>query len=466
MAKIKFGTDGWRAIIADEFTVENIKRVADATARWVLLNNGKSVVIGHDCRFGGELFSETTAQVMGYHGIKSYVAKGFVSTPMVSLGAVTYRTFAGIVITASHNPPSYNGFKIKSNIGGPSLPKEITKVESLIEEKFNSKLPSIEKLLQQNLLQYVDLENDYFQHVVKSFDLDTIIKSDIRLAYDAMYGAGQHILPRILPKATLLHCEYNPSFYGQAPEPLHKNLMKLSETIRNNAELTCGLATDGDADRIGMYDEDGNFVDSHQILLLLIYYMKKYKNEEGKVVVSFSVSEKIKRLCEHFGIPYEVTPIGFKYISEYFVKEKVLVGGEESGGIAVTGHIPERDGIWMGLVLMEFMAKTGKTLKQLMQEIYAIVGTFAFERYDLHITEDLKQRVLQHCRENKFQSFGKYQIVRTEDIDGYKYHLSENEWVMIRASGTEPVLRVYSEAPTSQAAFAILNEVKPILLAL
>lgn len=466
MTKIKFGTDGWRAIIAEDFTVDNIKRVADATARWIISQKGNSVVIGHDCRFGGELFLETTAKVMGYHNIKCYVAKGFVSTPMVSLGAVTYHAAAGIVLTASHNPPSYNGFKIKSAIGGPALQKEINKVESMIEDKFNHTLPSIEKLIQKNLLQYVDLESDYVKHVEAHFDMDLIRKSNIKLAYDAMYGAGQNVIKRVLPNAITLHTEYNPSFLGQAPEPLHKNLLELSELIKKDKTISCGLATDGDADRIAMYDEDGNYVDSHHILLLLIYYFKKYKEESGKVVVSFSVCEKIKHLCEHYGLECVVTPIGFKYISEYIVSEKVLVGGEESGGISCTGHIPERDGIWMGLVLLEFMAKTGKTIKTLVNEIYEIVGTFAFERYDLQITEDLKQRVLQMCKEDKFKAFGSYKVERVETIDGYKYHFNRNEWVMIRASGTEPVLRVYSEAPTTEAAFAILDTAKSILLAL
>jgi phosphomannomutase len=466
MTKIKFGTDGWRAIIAEDFTVDNIKRVADATARWIISQKGNSVVIGHDCRFGGELFLETTAKVMGYHNIKCYVAKGFVSTPMVSLGAVTYHAAAGIVLTASHNPPSYNGFKIKSAIGGPALQKEINKVESMIEDKFNHTLPSIEKLIQKNLLQYVDLESDYVKHVETHFDMDLIRKSNIKLAYDAMYGAGQNVIKRVLPNAITLRAEYNPSFLGQAPEPLHKNLLELSELIKKDKTISCGLATDGDADRIAMYDEDGNYVDSHHILLLLIYYFKKYKEESGKVVVSFSVCEKIKHLCEHYGLECVVTPIGFKYISEYIVSEKVLVGGEESGGISCTGHIPERDGIWMGLVLLEFMAKTGKTIKTLVNEIYEIVGTFAFERYDLQITEDLKQRVLQMCKEDKFKAFGSYKVERVETIDGYKYHFNRNEWVMIRASGTEPVLRVYSEAPTTEAAFAILDTAKSILLAL
>jgi len=466
MIKIKFGTDGWRAIIAEDFTVENIKRVADATARWIIANKGNSVVIGHDCRFGGELFLETTARVMGYHNIKCYVAKGFVSTPMVSLGAVTYRATAGIVLTASHNPPSYNGFKIKSSIGGPALQKEINKVESLIEDKFHHTLPSIEKLIQKDLLKYVDLEGDYIKHVENNFDIDLIKKSNIKLAYDAMYGAGQNVIKKILPNAITLHSEYNPSFMGQAPEPLHKNLQELSQLIKNDKSITCGLATDGDADRIAMYDEDGNYVDSHHILLLLIYYFKKHKNETGKVVVSFSVCEKIKHLCEHFGLDCIVTPIGFKYISEYIVSEKVMVGGEESGGISCTGHIPERDGIWIGMVLLEFMAKTEKSIKELVQEVYDIIGSFAFERYDLHITEDLKQRVLQMCKENKFTEFGKYKVERVETIDGYKFHFNRNEWVMIRASGTEPVLRVYSEAPTTQQAFDILDTAKAMLLSL
>ncbi len=207
----------------------------------------------------------------------------------------------------------------------------------------------------------------YYDHVVENFDLDLIRGAGKMMAFDAMYGAGMRILPRILPDASLLHCDYNPSFMGQAPEPIDRNLQELSQFIKNRPEIKVGLANDGDADRIGMYDEDGKFVDAHHLLLLLLYYMHEIKGLKGKVVYTFSVTNKMKQLADMYGLESECTKIGFKYIAEIMIKEDVLVGGEESGGLAVKGHIPERDGIWMGLLILEFMAKTGKSLKELIQ---------------------------------------------------------------------------------------------------
>lgn len=465
MIPIKFGTDGWRAIIAQEFTTDNVARVSKATADWIKQSSpNPSVVIGHDCRFAGALFAEVTAKVMCAEGVKVYIAKDFVSTPMVSFGAFTLKTTAGVVITASHNPPSYNGFKLKSGYGGPTIPEEIAKVENMIPAQHNIPAESLEYFQQKGLLEWVNLEQMYLDHVQKSFDLDAINNSGIRLGYDAMYGAGQRIAQRIFKNMTTLHCDDNPGFHGQAPEPIHRNLIELSELIKNDNSLACGLANDGDADRIGMYDGDGNFVDSHHIILLLIHYLHKYKGYTGKVVIAFSVSEKIKRLCEHYGLQYEVTKIGFKYICGKMVTEDVLLGGEESGGIAVKGHTPERDGIWCGLLLMEFMAKTGKTLTQLINEIYAITGSFVFDRNDLHLTEELKNSIIENCKTGKYTAFGKYTVDRLEDVDGFKFHLDANSWVMIRPSGTEPLLRVYAESPTRTETDNILATVKSILL--
>jgi len=286
----------------------------------------------------------------------------------------------------------------------------------------------------------------------------------LSVAYDAMYGAGQDVLPRILPSATLLHCDFNPSFKGQAPEPLHKNLQELSQLLKEG-NYHAGLANDGDADRIGMYDERGNFVDAHHIILLLIHYMAKYKNMSGKVVAAFSVTDRVKKMCAHYNLPCQITKIGFKYICEIMNKEDVLVGGEESGGIAVKGHIPERDGIWMGLLLFELMAVSGKKLSELIAEVYDIVGAFVYDRNDLHINEALKQKVLRNCQEGVYHQFGKYQVRRIENIDGYKFHFDNDAWMMIRASGTEPVLRVYAEAADIAAVNDILSDTKAVLLA-
>ena len=468
MSKIKFGTDGWRAIIADEFTVANVARVAEGTALWLKSRHeNPEIVLGHDCRFGGRLFCETIAKVMSVHGIKTSMSHGFVSTPMISLGAVQLNKDLGIIITASHNPPAYNGFKLKGAFGGPLQPAFVAEIEELIPDQCSIDLGKMEfdALEGSGAVEFVDLETRYCDHVKAHFDLDSIRSSGLRLAYDAMYGAGQNVMKRLLPDITFLHCDYNPSFMGQAPEPIHKNLSEFSDLIRTDGKIDSGLVTDGDADRLGFYDSRGHFIDSHHIILLLIHYLCKYKGLTGKVCTAFSTTPKVEKLARHYGLEVETVKIGFKFIAEIMLKEDVLLGGEESGGIAIKGHIPERDGIWMGLTLWEFMAKSGKTLNDLIEEIYEIVGRFAFERNDLHIREEIKQKVLANCKAGSYKAFGEFNVVRTDDLDGFKYFFNDNDWLLIRASGTEPVLRTYAEASTAEGANRILLAARETFLA-
>jgi phosphomannomutase len=337
-------------------------------------------------------------------------------------------------------------------------------VEDLIPNHCTLNLPEPEALQQQGLLEYIDMEQMYLDHVRANFDLDMIHKAGITMAYDAMYGAGQRVMQTLFPEAHLLHCAYNPSFMGQAPEPIHRNLSELSSLIAQTPGIALGIANDGDADRIGMYDQDGHFVDSHHILLLLLLYMHRYKGLNGQVVVTFSVTDKMKKMADIFGLPCSVTKIGFKYIAEIMSKEDVLVGGEESGGLAVKGHIPERDGVWIGLMILEFMARTGKSLKALIQEVYDIVGPFASDRYDLHLKESQKQDIIAACKANAYTAFGAYTVSSVEDLDGFKFNLGEERWVMIRPSGTEPVLRVYAQAADHKAVLDILDAAKKTLL--
>jgi phosphomannomutase len=454
--KIKFGTDGWRAIIAEDYTVNNVARVSLATAHWLNKNfENPTVVIGHDCRFAGELFMNTAAKVFINAGIRVKMAVGFVSTPMVSLGAVKLNCSLGVVITASHNPPSYNGFKLKSHHGGPLSPEKVQEIEDIIPEAHGLDLDAIS--LDNDLLEVVDLETMYVDHAKANFDLEAIENSGLNLVYDAMYGAGQNALKRLLPNTTFIHCEHNPSFMGQAPEPIAKNLQELESYIKERGDVDCALATDGDADRIGLYNGKGEFIDSHHIILLLIHYLKKYKGMTGKVATAFSTTPRVGKMAEHYGLDSEVVKIGFKYIAGIMVEEDVLVGGEESGGIATKGHIPERDGIWMGLIIWEFMAKSGKTLDDLIDEVYEIVGSFKFERSDLHITETLKQSIIQNCKDGKYTHFGRYHVREVGTIDGFKFFFDDDRWVMIRPSGTEPVLRTYAEAPTMEEVREILK---------
>ena len=466
MSDIKFGTDGWRALIAKDYTVDNVARVSIAVSNWLNNNySNPSIVLGHDCRFGGKLFSETVAKVLTQYNIKVKMAEGFVSTPMVSLGVVKESANLGVVITASHNPPTYNGYKLKGDFGGPLLPDKISEVEKLIPEINNIDLEKInfQSLINDGRVEIIDLETMYCEHVKSNFDLDLINKSNMKFAYDAMYGAGMNVVKKLLPTTTLLHCEDNPGFKGVAPEPIYKNLHEFSELMKTNDALCCGFATDGDADRIGLFSSDGSFVDSHHAILLLIHYLVKYKGLSGKVVTAFSCTDRIKLMCKHYNLDQETVKIGFKHIAGKMVSEDVLLGGEESGGIATKGHIPERDGIWMGLILFEFMAKSGKTIEELIAEVYEIVGEFSFERVDLHLTDELKGQVVDNCKKGTYSSFGDYKVLRTENIDGYKYFFENDAWLLIRPSGTEPVLRTYAESSSSEKAFDILNAVKSVI---
>jgi phosphomannomutase len=460
MTAIKFGTDGWRAVIAKEFTTGNVARVAEATALWVLRQGGTpSVIVGHDCRFGGELFAETTAKVLASHGIKVLLANSFVSTPMISLGALHYKTSLGVVITASHNPPSYNGYKLKGNYGGPLMDEQIGEVEALIPDRnpHNLDAISLEAFVEKGLVEYVDLETMYCNYLEEKFDLEAIRNSPMQFAFDAMYGSGQNAMRRLFPDITLMHCERQPLFDGIPPEPLLKNLQEFSEVIRLAENIDCGLAVDGDADRIALFGNKGNYIDSHHVILLLIHYLHHYKGLKGKVATGFSSTVKIGKLCQEYKLPLDIVKIGFKHICGLMLTENVLVGGEESGGIAVTGHIPERDGIYNGLLIWEAMVKTGKTLQELIDEVYAITGSFAFERSDLTLSQEDKDRIVENCKNGAYKSFGEYEVQRTEDLDGFKYYFSDSQWLMIRPSGTEPLLRTYAEGKDREEALRILE---------
>lgn len=458
---IKFGTDGWRAIIADDFTVDNVARVSVGVAKWLKGHYKQpKAVVGHDCRFGGPLFAETTAKVLQHLGIEVIMADRFVTTPMLSLAVVEKQAHLGVVITASHNPPEYNGYKLKGHFGGPLLPKDIQDVEDLIPHQHGLDL----KGLTLKDVQVDDFNQIYWDKAHAHFDLEAIRNSDLRLGYDAMYGAGRETIPTLLPETTLFHCDDNPGFNGTAPEPIHRNLHEFSDYIKSSQSIDCGLATDGDADRIGLYNSKGQFIDSHHIILLLIHYLVKYKGMTGKVVTAFSCSVKVAKMCQHYGLDHQTVKIGFKHIAGIMLEEDCLLGGEESGGIAIKGHIPERDGIWMGLVIWEYMAKTGKTLDDLIQEVYDIVGEFAFERIDLHLDDSKKHAIVDNCKKGLYTAFGDRAIVKTETVDGFKFYFDESSWVMIRPSGTEPVLRTYAEAPTQAKCFEILDQVHQELL--
>jgi phosphomannomutase len=460
MYKIKFGTDGWRAIIAQDYTTENVARVAAATADWVLNKSDKpTITLGYDCRFGGQLFAETVIKVMFSKGVKVLFNQEFCTTPILSFATNHFQANIGVMITASHNPPSYNGYKLKSSFGGPSSPAEVQEIEDMIPETYLMSNESIESITAKGMLEFVDFSKLYVDAINKRFDIASMRKSGIKVAYDAMFGSGQAIFPMLFPEAVLVNCEWNPRFNNLAPEPIPANLKHFASVIQKEGNIDFAFANDGDADRIALMDKDGNYIDAHQIILMLIYILHKVNGMTGRVVVAFSVSPKVAKMCQIFGLPLEVTQIGFKYIAEKIQEGNVLVGGEESGGISVAGHIPERDGIWDALIILEYLAKTGKSLQDLIDEVNEIVGAFAYGRNDLKLTEEKKQAILEYCNTKKIDTLADIPVEKLETIDGFKYHLEGERVLMIRASGTEPVLRVYCQAESKAKVAEILDKV-------
>ncbi|MCS6982360.1 MAG: phosphoglucomutase/phosphomannomutase family protein [Flavobacteriales bacterium] len=453
MAQITFGTDGWRAIIAEDFTVYNVQRVAWATALWLKRqkNLPLRIVVGYDCRFGGPLFARRIAEIFSAHGIRTMLSSDFVTTPMVSLAVRELRAGLGVVITASHNPPEYNGFKLKGAYGGPLLPEQVKEVEQLIPEHLPEFIP------EPQLIQPADLETLYISQVRRHFNMKAIESRSHYLAYNPMFGAGQRVMAKLLPELQLFNATHNPLFGGRPPEPIPRNMEDFAAWLEENPEIQSALVTDGDADRIALYSSRARFVDSHHIILLLIHYLAHYRQQKGLVVTAFSTTDRVKKLCAHYGLPHKSVKIGFKYIAGYFLDHDVLLGGEESGGIAIKGHIPERDGIWMGLTLWEFMATTGKTLDELIGEVYAITGPFAYDRLDLSLPAEKKQQIMEAFAATPPQMLRR-PVTLWEDLDGFKCHFAQGGWLMVRASGTEPVIRVYAEAPNRSEVQQILQD--------
>jgi len=463
---IKFGTDGWRAIIAEDYTFENLNRVSRATAQWILDeeigNNG--IVIGHDARFQGRAFAEHAACVFAAMDMEVRFADSIAPTPAISWAALEFDA-VGIVITASHNPPAYNGFKIKAPFGGPATPRQIAAVEAQLDQ-FEAPLDTqpFEDYKNQGLIKEIDLTDQFLKVLKERLDLDAIKKSGLKIAHDPMYGAARGLLGRLLGKEQVreIHGDFNPGFNGQAPEPIEKNLPDLPGVIVQNG-CAAGIANDGDADRIGMFDERGNFVNSHQILSLLTKYLSQEKGMSGTIVKTFSTTNMLNKQVRKYGLDLQTTPIGFKYIAEKMVDGNVLVGGEESGGLAVKGHIPERDGLYIGLLILEMMVKSGKKLSELVQELFDEFGPHFTYRNDMHTSDKKKKAMMNYCEEKKLTEIAGKKVSGREFTDGVKHILEDDSWLLVRPSGTEPVLRIYSEAGTEKDAVALVKDASNIV---
>ena len=447
---LRFGTDGWRAVIGKEFTFDNLSRLAQATVRWLKQSTRcPRIIVGHDTRFMGRLFAEHVAQQMLDEGAEVVLATGPAPTPAISWAASLKGIDAGVVITASHNPPEYSGYKIKTGLGGPATPDMTRAVEELIAPHASDLSASGHGSVTEQ-----DITARYLEHLQEKFDLNSI---NLKLVHDPMYGAGQGLLSRLLGHqvVTEIHSEMNPGFGGCPPEPIERNLGELMQRVVQEKALI-GIANDGDADRIGVVDEQGEVVTSHLVMALLAAHLHRHHNMKGAIVRTFATSAILEKMGEAWGLPVETYPIGFKYVAPRFLETDVLVGGEESGGIAVAGHLPERDGIYTALVVLKMLAERQKSLTELVQELFDEFGPHAYCRSDVH-TQKQPEVIATLQRTGGLSEIAGREVHSMDTLDGFK-HLMKDAWLLVRPSGTEPVLRIYAEAPSRSEAEALVHD--------
>ncbi|MGQ9493350.1 MAG: phosphoglucomutase/phosphomannomutase family protein [Anaerolineae bacterium] len=468
---IRFGTDGWRAVISDEFTFENVRHVALAIADYVLETRGASqapLVIGFDTRFLSDRYAREVARVLADTGLTVYLSTSDCPTPALAYAIRHLGALGGVMITASHNPPRYNGIKFKAHHTGPALPDETRRIEEILERNLaNGRVSAATKWALSNsdadypgIIRF-DPMPPYLAHLHTLVDFQAISASHLRVVVDPMYGAGRGYIAAFLREAgcevTELHSVMNPGFGGIHPEPIERNLGDLVTTMRSG-QYDLGLATDGDADRIGAVDALGYFVDPHRIFSLILRHLVEEKHGHGAVVKTVSTTQLLNKLSQHYGLPLYETPVGFNHICALMLKEDALMGGEESGGMTIKGHVLDGDGILMGLLLTELLAYQRKPLHQMIAELMDEFGHFYYGRDDVHTQTFDKRELTQRLTAEAPERILHHKVVQVNNSDGIKYLLDDDSWLLIRPSGTEPLLRIYAEARDHR-------EVQPLLAA-
>ena len=461
MSDIKFGTDGWRGIIADDFTFDNVRRVAGAISSYVLKNENSSngVVVGYDTRFASQRVARVAAEVIAGAGIPVKLASDYSPTPAISYAVKTQAAAGGVVITSSHNPWNWNGVKFKAKFGGSATPAIMKVIE---DELHAGAMPKGRNAP----IEETDLKPAYVAAICKFADLERITQAKFKFVIDSMYGSGRGVLSNIFVDRGIEHIairqDLNPLFPGINPEPIEPHVALLQQTVVHE-RAHAGLATDGDADRIGAVAEDGTFVDSHKIFSILLRWLLERKKWSGDVVRAFNTTRMLDRIAARYGRKLHETSIGFKYIADLMMEREILIGGEESGGIGYSRYLPERDGVLNCLLLANVMAEEGKPLGQLVADLQNEYGPHFYGRRDLHIPEEVKQAAIQRARSDGTTRLGKYRVTKKEGLDGVKFFLEApnngkgaDAWILFRASGTEPLLRLYAEAATPELTKEIL----------
>ncbi len=445
---IKFGTDGWRAVIADEFTFDNVRIASQATADYFLSAGGgeRAILIGYDVRFLSDRFARAAAEVFAGNGFRVFLLDRPYPTPYVSHEVKRLGLQGGVVITASHNPSRFNGFKVKAEYGGSATPAITSQIEGLLENRpVRTSTDGIET---------VAPGAEYVESLRKLVDWPRLADSGLRIVVDSMHGTGGRLLEECLADTTCtvdtIRGNPDPLFGGISPEPMMPQLEPLSRAVRSGG-CDIGLATDGDADRLGVVDDDGRFVSTLEILPLLMIHLHRNRGWEGVVVHTVSQSQLVGRIGAKLGLEVLETPIGFKNIAEIMLERQVLIGGEESGGVGVSRHLPERDGIAVHMLLLDMLAETGKSLSHSIRDMWKEFGEFHYARRDLRVPVETGSRLSEQLQNEPPASFSGHDVTDVRTLDGIKLVLDGDCWILFRRSGTEPVLRVYTEAPTSNA---------------
>jgi alpha-D-glucose phosphate-specific phosphoglucomutase len=435
--------------------------VADYLKQTDLAKRG--LVIGYDTRFASEDFASATAEVIAGNGIKVHLCPKATPTPVISFGVLAKKAGGAIIITASHNPAIWNGFKYKDEHGSSAPDKVTARMERLISQVLTTgkvnRLPP-DKAMEQGLIEKSDLDTVYFDQITRLVDLEAIRQSGLKLVIDPMYGAGAGYLERLLrggtTEITAINSKRNPLFPGIRPEPIAANLTKLSATVKKR-RANVGLATDGDADRMGIVDEKGIFITQLQVFALLCLYLLEVRGERGPIVKTLTTTSMTYRLGEIFDVPVYETPVGFKYVAPIMLAEKALVGGEESGGYGFRGHVAERDGILASLYFLDLMVKTGKNPSELIDYLYSKVGPHHYRRVDVEFPEAERQSIIDRVRNNPPASIDNVPVSKLDTTDGFRFMLADNTWLLIRFSGTEPLLRIYTETDSPARAERLLE---------